>query len=63
MYKADGKHMRVRVERGEGLIDTTMAEYHGYLKRYIVKQWGSRILSSLLANTTYMLYIFIVTGK
>lgn len=43
MYEADGKHMKLRVERGEGLTDTTMAECRGYLKRWIIPKWGDSL--------------------
>jgi integrase len=41
MYLADGKHMKLRTERGEALTDTTMEECRGYLDNHIVPKWGA----------------------
>jgi integrase len=47
MYQEDGKHMRLRVERGEALTDITMDECAGLLKNWILPKWGDMLPSAI----------------
>jgi len=47
MYEAGGKHMRLRVERGEALTDITMDECASLLENWILPKWGDMLPSAI----------------